>query len=76
MRIAVLDWYSYGNQDIIDAFNELGHEVIKVKADEEKGRSDAKEVNRLKEAFEQANADLLFSSNYRPAASLAAKKQD
>ena len=76
MRIAVLDWYSYGNQDIIDAFNELGHEVIKVKADEEKGRSDAKEVNRLKEAFEQANADLVFSFNYWPAVSLAAKEFD
>jgi len=76
LKIAFLEWYSYGNQDIIDAFHELGHEVVNVKADEEKGRSDATEVNRLKEEFEKDNADLIFSFNYWPAVSLAAKELD
>lgn len=76
MKIIFLEWYSYGNQDIIDAFNELGHEVVKVKADQEKGRGDINEVNRLKEEFEKANADLIFSFNYWPAVSLAAKELD
>ena len=76
MKIIFLEWYSYGNQDIIEAFNELGHEVINVKADTDKGRSDASEINRLKEEFERANADLIFSFNYWPAVSLAAKELD
>lgn len=76
MKIIFLEWFSYGNQDIIDAFNELGHEVVKIKADQEKGRSDVNEVNRLKEEFEKANADLIFSFNYWPAVSLAAKELD
>lgn len=76
MKIIFLEWYSYGNQDIIDAFNELGHEVVKVKADQEKGRSDIDEVNRLKGEFEKANSELIFSFNYWPAVSLAAKELD
>ena len=76
MRIIFLEWYSYGNQDIIDAFNELGYEVVKVKLNQDKTRDDAEEINRLKTEFEKANGDFIFSFNYWPAVSLAAKELD
>lgn len=76
MRIIFLEWYSYGNQDIIDAFNELGHEVVNVKANQDKSRDDQEEVNRLKNEFEKAGGDIIFSFNYWPAVSLAAKELD
>lgn len=61
---------------MVEAFTELGHSVTKVRANEEKGRSDIIEINRLKEEFDKANADLIFSFNYWPAVSLAAKDLD
>ena len=73
MKIAFLDWYSYGNEDIIEAFLELGHEVVKIKGDDTKSRNDENEIKRYKEAFENSNADLVFSFNYWPAVSSAQK---
>ena len=76
MKIIFVEWYSYGNQDIIDAFREFGHEVVNVKLNQDKTRDDEEEINRLKTEFEKANGDLIFSFNYWPAVSLAAKELD
>lgn len=76
MKIAFINWFSYGNQDIIEAFEEFGHTVVKVEGDADKDRNDSSEIKRYKEAFENTNADFIFSFNYWPAISAAAKELD
>lgn len=76
MKIAFLDWFSYGNQDIIEAFETLGHTVIKVKADDDKSRNDQNLIKRYIDDIRSAGADFIFSFNYWPAVSSAAKELD
>lgn len=76
MKIVFIEWYSHGNDDIIEAFNKLGHQIVKVTVNNDKGPSDMTEVPRYVEEIRKANADMIFSFNYWPIVSLAAKELD
>ncbi|MBR0172744.1 MAG: glycosyltransferase [Lachnospiraceae bacterium] len=71
MKIIFMNWDSYGNEDILDAFDELkknGEDITVVKypfANTEK-RHDEKFENDFRAKLEEEKADLVFSFNYYP----------
>lgn len=76
MKILILAWKSFGNEDIDAAFKELGHEtVLHPFADNgEKSQEQLKE--ELIRAVRLNTPDFVFSFNYFPAAAFACKELD
>ena len=76
MKILMMEWKSFGNEDIIAAFKELGHKVITMPfSNKETGFNEELEkqiVNKIQEF----SPDFIFSFNYFPVISLACKKTD
>ena len=76
MKILMLEWKSFGNEDIIAAFEALGHSVIRVPFHNEAVRHDPKTQAYLVEQITEQNPDFIFSFNYFPVVSLACKECD
>ncbi len=74
MKILMLTWKSFGNEDIMDAFRWAGHPVTEHPFSDKGARSDAETEQELTEAIRTSAPDFLFSFNYFPAASIACKK--
>ena len=76
MKILMMEWKSFGNEDIIAAFKEMGHNVITMPfSNKETGFSEELEkqiINKIREF----SPDFVFSFNYFPVISLACKKVD
>lgn len=73
MNIYLLEWKSFGNEDIKEILAEMGHKVISVPFSDTKVKAD--EIERLlvrKSAYK--NCDLLFSFNYFPEVSICCQK--
>ena len=70
MKVLFLDWNSYGNKDIIDAFKELGngndYEIEMYPYDNHIERDDAKFANKFKEDLSAKNPDYIMSFNFFP----------
>ena len=76
MKILMMEWKSFGNEDIISAFRELGHEVKTMPfSNEEMHHNDEIENNIIKN-IKEYSPDFVFSFNYFPIISLACKKAD
>ncbi len=68
MKILFLEWNSFCNEDIIEAFERLGHIVFKVTFDEKKPVE--QQYDSISKALDQSLCDFIFSFNYFPFISL------
>ena len=76
MKILLLEWKSFGNEDMIAAFGELGHEVTTIPFSKDELHQNEQEENRLVREIERTDPDFVFSFNYFPIVSLACKKAE
>ena len=76
MKILMMEWNSFGNEDIIAGFKELGHTVKTMPfSNKELHHNEEMEKNIVKE-IQDFSPDFVFSFNYFPIISLACKKAD
>lgn len=78
MKIGIFTWKSFGIEDMTEAFQKLGHEVLQFILAEENpleamGRRQA--VEGLRQWIRKAVPDILFSFNYFPVLAEAAKRE-
>ena len=76
MKVLMLTWKSFGNEDMIDALKELGHKVTELPFSDKGEKPDDQLEAELVAALQKASPDFLFSFNYFPVASLACRKED
>lgn len=76
MKILMMEWKSFGNEDIIAAFKELGHFVKTIPFSKEELYHDEKIENDIVTSIREFSPDFVFSFNYFPIISLACKKAD
>lgn len=72
MNILMLTWASFGNRDMIEAFEELGHTVTECPISDADGAAEA-DAGDLTGKIRDAGPELVFSFNYYPAAAIACK---
>ena len=73
MKILMMEWKSFGNEDMITAFKELGHDVITMPFSKEEVHHDEKKEEELASSIREYTPDFVFSFNYFPIISLACK---
>ena len=64
MKILFLEWNSLCNEDIIPAFENLGHAVVRVPYDERTSKEE--QHAKIKEQIDKGGFDFVFSFNYFP----------
>lgn len=75
MKILMLTWKSFGNEDILAAFKNLGHKVKELPFSDNGDLTDAALENRLTDAISAFRPDVLFSFNYFPVAAITCHKK-
>ena len=66
MKILMLEWKSFGNEDIIDAFKQHGHQVKTIPfSNKELHHDDAMEDSLVAE-IKNYSPDFVFTFNYFP----------
>lgn len=73
MKILMLTWKSFGNEDIIAAFRELRHQVVELPFSDKGERTDEELQRDLDARIRAESPDFLFSFNYFPVAAKACK---
>ena len=76
MKILMMEWKSFGNEDIIAGFKELGHEVKTMPFSKEEPYHNEEMENNIVQQIREFSPDFVFSFNYFPIISLACKKVD
>lgn len=76
MNILMLEWKSFGNEDMISAFREMGHQVTSIPFSNKELHHNEEEENRLISEIRSCSPDFVFSFNYFPIVSLACKAAD
>lgn len=74
MKILLIDWGSFGFWDIVDAFQNLGHDISTFKTTTFREIQDPDYERELDAAINSEKPDLIFSSNYSPATSILCNK--
>lgn len=73
MYVCLLEWKSFGNEDIKEILSEMGHKVISVPFSDTKIKAD--EIERLLiQKNADKNCDFVFSFNYFPEVSICCQK--
>lgn len=75
MKILFIEWASFGNADIKDAFTKEGHEVICFPFSNKDPRKDAQIEGALATKLHEAVPDAVFSFNYFPLISNVCKRE-
>ncbi len=76
MKILFLTWKSFGNDDMIEAFQSLGHTVTTIKYADNDEPDDEKAVKRFEREIKTSGMDCVFSFNYFPVVALSCKELD
>ncbi len=76
MKILFIEWASFGNADIKDAFTKEGHQVICFPFSNKDARRDAQIESSLTEKLRETVPDAVFSFNYFPLVSNVCKRED
>lgn len=76
MKILFIEWNSFGNDDIKEAFVAEGHKVISYPFSNKDGRRDAELEQDLTSVLHRETPDAVFSFNYFPVISNVCKKED
>lgn len=74
MRVLMLTWKSFGNEDIIAAFRQTGHQVTEHPFSDKGEQTDEELEQELVSAIKAAAPNFLFSFNYFPTAAITCKK--
>lgn len=75
MKILFIEWASFGNADIKDAFTKEGHEVICFPFSNKDPRRDAQIEEALASRLHETVPDAVFSFNYFPLISNVCKRE-
>lgn len=76
MKILTMEWKSFGNEDIISSFKELGHTVKTMPFSKKELYHDENIEKEIEKSIQEFTPDFVFSFNYFPIISLACKKMD
>ncbi len=76
MNILFIEWASFGNQDIKEAFAVEGHNVVCFPFSNRDPRSDAEVEKALTSSLHQESPDVVFSFNYFPVVSNVCRKEN
>jgi len=76
MKILFMEWKSFGNEDIIAAFRDLGHTVETLPFSNKEVHHDEEIEKEMAQKIKDASPDFVFSFNYFPIISLACKQAD
>lgn len=76
MKILFIEWKSFGNNDIKDAFIAEGHEVVCYPFSNKDSRRDSELEQHLASFLRKEVPDVLFSFNYFPVISNVCKKEN
>ena len=75
MKILFIEWASFGNADMKDAFTREGHEVICFPFSNKTSRRDSKIEASLASRLRETVPDAVFSFNYFPLISIVGKSE-
>ena len=75
MKILFIEWASFGNADIMDAFNKEGHSIICFPFSNKDARRDAEIEAALTARLRETVPDAVFSFNYFPLVSNVCKQE-
>lgn len=75
MKILFIEWASFGNADIKDAFIKEGHSIVSFPFSNKDARRDAKIEADLTESLRETVPDAVFSFNYFPLVSNVCKRE-
>ncbi len=73
MKIILLTWKSFGNDDMAAAFRELGNTVLELPYEDKEEPADKAAVERFAAQVKSLAADCVFSFNYFPLVALACR---
>lgn len=76
MKILFIEWKSFGNNDIMDAFIAEGHEVVCYPFSNKDSRRDSELEQHLSSSLRKEVPDVVFSFNYFPVISNVCKKEN
>lgn len=71
MKILFLEWASFGKEDIVRAFENLGHTVVPFSHPDYNERASKSFLSYMETLFDKERPDCVFSSNYFPLLSRA-----
>ncbi len=66
MKILIIEWTSFGKEDILDAFHKLGHETVTFSHPDYDLRISDEFCSKLRKYCTDESPDVIFSSNYFP----------
>lgn len=76
MKILFIEWASFGNADMKDAFVKEGHQVICFPFSNKDARRDAEIESELTKKLHETTPDAVFSFNYFPLVSNVCKREN
>ena len=76
MNILFIEWASFGNSDMIEAFTKEGHSVVCFPFSNKDGRKSAEIEAEFASALHTEVPDVVFSFNYFPVISTVCKKEN
>lgn len=76
MKILFIEWASYGNEDMKDAFRKEGHTIVCFPFFNKDARNDASSIAGLPALLHKETPDLVFSFNYFPVVSNVCHKEN
>lgn len=75
MKILFIEWASFGNEDIKEAFIAEGHTLVRFPFSNRDGRGDTEIETELSGVLHREIPDIVFSFNYFPVISQVCKKE-
>lgn len=75
MKILFIEWASFGNEDIKEAFTAEGHSLVRFPFSNRDGRKDAEIEAELSAVLHRETPDIVFSFNFFPVISQVCKKE-
>lgn len=75
MKILFIEWASFGNEDIKEAFKAEGHSLVCFPFSNKDGRKDAEIESSLSGVLHKETPDVVFSFNYFPVISQVCRKE-
>lgn len=76
MNILMMEWNSFGREDIKTAFERQGHKVISVPFSKTELRHDENTEREMSARIRKESPDVVFSFNYFPIIALVCNKED
>jgi len=76
MKILFIEWASYGNEDMKEAFLKEGHTLVSFPFFNKDARNDEKSVAQLPALIRREAPDAVFSFNYFPVVSNVCKREN